>query len=111
MLLTSITRREDCFCLGVLLSTFSAQVELVVKNLPVNVGDVCSADRNPGLGRFPQRSAWQPTQVFLPENPMNREAWQITVHRVTKSWIQSDLAHITDLYAENHPSTQFNPWS
>ena len=64
-----------------------------------------------GWEDFPRGVHGSPLQYSCLENPMNREAWQITVHRVTKSWIQSDLAHITDLYAENHPSTQFNPWS
>ena len=40
----------------------------------------------PGLGRFPWRRAWQPTPLFLPENPMDRGASGATVHRVTKSW-------------------------
>ena len=26
------------------------------------------------------------TPVFLPQNPMNRGAWQATVHGVAKSW-------------------------
>ena len=30
-------------------------------------------------------SAWKPTPVLLPENPMDREAWWATVHRVAKS--------------------------
>ena len=34
-----------------------------VKNLPANAGDV---GLTPGLGRFPWRSKWQPTPVFLP---------------------------------------------
>ena len=32
------------------------------------------------------RRAWQPTLVFLPGNPMDRGAWQATVHWVAKSW-------------------------
>ena len=32
------------------------------------------------------RRAWQPTPVFLLENPMDRGVWQATVRRVTKSW-------------------------
>ena len=32
------------------------------------------------------RRAWQPTPYSCLENPMDREAWQATVHRVTKSW-------------------------
>ena len=30
------------------------------------------------------RRNWQPTPVFLLENPMDRGAWQATVHGVTK---------------------------
>ena len=33
----------------------------------------------------PWRRAWQPIPVVLLENPMDRGAWQATVHRVTKS--------------------------
>ena len=34
------------------------------------------------------RRAWQPTPMFLPENPMDRGAWWAIVHRVAKSWTQ-----------------------
>ena len=40
---------------------------LVVKNLPANAGDVRDTGWIPGSGRFPSRSAWQSTPVFLPE--------------------------------------------
>ena len=33
------------------------------------------------------RRKWQPTPVFLPRNPMDRGAWRIIVHGVTKSCI------------------------
>ena len=42
----------------------------------------------PESGRFSWRRAWQPISVFLLENPMDRGAWQATVHGVTKSQIQ-----------------------
>ena len=29
------------------------------------------------------RRTWQPTPVFLPENPMDRGAWWATVHQQT----------------------------
>ena len=29
---------------------------------------------------------WQPSPIFLLENPMDRGAWCTTVHGVTKSW-------------------------
>ena len=33
----------------------------------------------PGSGRFPQRRKWQPTPVFLMDNPTDRGAWWATV--------------------------------
>ena len=27
----------------------------------------------------PERRKWQPTPIFLPENPMDREAWGTTI--------------------------------
>ena len=52
----------------------------------------CRRHKRPGfdpwVGRIPWRRAWQPTLVLLPGNPMDRGAWQATVHRVTKSCIQ-----------------------
>ena len=46
----------------------------------------------PSLGR-----KWQPTAVFLPENPMDRGAWWATVDGVAKSW--------TGLSARTHAHT------
>ena len=37
---------------------------------------------------MPWRRAWQPTPVFLPENPMDRGARRFTVHRAAKSQTQ-----------------------
>jgi len=41
--------------------------------------------RRPWVGKILWRRAWQPTQVVLPENPMETRAWQATVHRTLKS--------------------------
>ena len=38
---------------------------------------------DPWVGKIPWRRKWQPTQVFLPENPMDRGACQATSHRVS----------------------------
>ena len=38
------------------------------------------------VGKIPQSRKWQPAQVLLLENSMDRGAWQATVHGVTKSW-------------------------
>ena len=44
----------------------ASQVALVVKNLPVNAGDLRDGSTIPGSGRSPWRREWQPTPVFLP---------------------------------------------
>ena len=41
---------------------------------------------NPGLGRSPGEGNGNPLQYSCLENPMDRGAWQATVHRVAKSW-------------------------
>ena len=55
---------------------------LVVKNLPANAGDT---DSIPGLGRSPGEGNGNPLQYSCLENPMDRGAWQATVHGVAKS--------------------------
>ena len=40
----------------------------------------------PGLGRSPRDGNGNPLQYSCLENPMDRGAWQATVHGVTKSW-------------------------
>ena len=36
----------------------------------------------------PWRRKWQPTPVFLPENSMDKGAWQAAAREVEKSWTQ-----------------------
>ena len=55
---------------------------LLVKNLPANAGDIRDADSIPGWGRSPGGGHGNPLQYFCLENPMDREAWQATVHGV-----------------------------
>ena len=54
---------------------------LVVKILPANAGDIRDRGLIPGLGRFPGEGPGNPLQDSCLENPMNRGAWQATVHR------------------------------
>ena len=61
------------------------QVTLMVRNLPVNAGDTRDAGSIPGLGRFPGEGNGNPLQDSCLENPVDREAWQATVHGPTKS--------------------------
>ena len=53
----------------------------VVKNLPSNAGNLGSIS---GLGRCPGEGNGYPLQYSCLENPMNRGAWQATVHGVSK---------------------------
>ena len=64
----------------------ASQVALVVKNLPANAGDVRDVGLIPGLGRVPGEGHGDSLQYFYLENPMDRVAWQTTVHRIAKSW-------------------------
>ena len=58
---------------------------IVVKNLPANVGDTRDLASVPGLGRSPGEGNDNPLQYSCLENPMDRGAWQATVHMVAKS--------------------------
>ena len=53
----------------------------VVRNPPANVGDMGSI---PGLGRSPGGGNDKPSQYSCLENPMEKGAWQDTVHGVAK---------------------------
>ena len=58
----------------------------LVKNLPTNAGDVRDLSSITGSGRSLGGGHGNPLQFSCLENPMDRGAWQATVHGVTKSW-------------------------
>ena len=58
---------------------------LVVKNLPANAGDIRDTGLNPGFGRSLGGRHGNPLQYSCLENPTDRGAWWVTIHRVTKS--------------------------
>ena len=53
----------------------------VVKNLPANAGDTRDVGSIPGLGRSPGVGNGNLLQYSCLGNPMDRGAWQATVHR------------------------------
>ena len=59
---------------------------LVVKNLPVNAGDIRDVGSISVLGRSPGEGHGNPLQYSCLENHMDRGAWQAIVHRDAKSW-------------------------
>ena len=69
------------------MNKWAAQVALVVKNPPASSGEVREMGSIPGSGRFPGEGNGNPFQLSLLENPMGGGAWQVTVHKVAKSWI------------------------
>ena len=75
----------------------SSQMELVVKNLPDNAGDVRYRGSIPGLGSSPGEGNGNPLQCACLENSMDRVTWQALVHGVakTRTWL-SDLAQHID---------------
>ena len=58
---------------------------LVVKNPTANAGDIKDAGSIPELGTSPGGGNGNLLRYSCLENPMDRGAWRVTVHRVTKS--------------------------
>ena len=71
-----------------------------VKASAYNAGDAGSIPGSPGEGNG------NPLQYSCLENPMDREAWQATVHGVAKSWTRlSDFTHSLTLILLSFSST------
>ena len=58
-----------------------------------SVYDAGDSSSIPGLGRSLGEGNGNPLQYCCLENPMDRGAWQATVHRVTKSQAQLSNSH------------------
>ena len=54
----------------------------VVNNLPANAGAAGDVGSTPGLGRSPGKGNGNPLQHSCWDSPMDRGAWQATVHVV-----------------------------
>ena len=63
----------------------ASQMALVVKDPPANVGDIRDAGWIAESGRSLGGRYGNPLQYTGLENPMDRGAWQATVHRVPKT--------------------------
>ena len=68
---------------------------LLVKNLPANAGDIRDEGLISGSGRSPGGGHGNTLQYSFLKNPMDREAWRATVHRVIKSrtWLKQLSMH------------------
>ena len=68
--------------------TGASQEALVVKNLPANAGDIRDVGSIPGSVRSPGEGHGNPLQYSCLENPRDRGACRVIVHRVAKSQTQ-----------------------
>ena len=64
----------------------------MLKNPPANAGDLRDRGSIPGSGRSLGVENGNPLQYSYLRNPMDRGAWQATVHGTTK---QSDMTVVT----------------
>ena len=64
---------------------WDSQVALVVNNPPANARDKSGEGLIPGLEISPGGGHGNPFQYSCLEDPMDREVWWATVHRVAKS--------------------------
>ena len=82
-----LNRIEGClaFVLGAFVMT------IVIKNLPANAGDIRDVGSIPGLGRSSGEGNGKSLQYSCLENPIDRGAWQATVHGVA----ESDMTEVT----------------
>ena len=58
----------------------------MVNNLPANVGGTRDSGSKPESGRSSGVGNGNQLQYSCLENSTGREAWQATVHEITKSW-------------------------
>ena len=66
--------------------TLVIQSSLVAQMVKVSAYYVGDPGSIPGSGRSPGEGNGNPFQYSCLENPMDRGAWQATVHGVAKSW-------------------------
>ena len=65
----------------------------LVKNPPANIGDTRDAGSIPGSGRSPGVGNGNPLHYYCLQNPMDKGAWQTTVHGVTKELDMTEHTH------------------
>ena len=64
---------------------WASQVALVVKNPSANTRDMRDMGSIPGSGGSHGEGHGNPLQYSCLDNPMDRGAWQATIHRVAMS--------------------------
>ena len=72
----------------------------VEKNLHANARDIGNMDLIPGSGRSPGGRNGNPLQYSCLESPMDRGAWQVTVHGITESDTSEQLSTHTHTHGQ-----------
>ena len=72
----------------------------MVKNSPVNAGDLRGTGSILGSGRSPGREYGNPLWYSCLENSMDKGAWQATVYSITKSWTR--LKRVSTQHTSTH---------
>ena len=67
------------------------QMVLALKNLPANAGGIRNTGSIPGMGQSLGEGNGYPLQCSCLEKPMDRRAWQATVHGITESNMTEQL--------------------
>ena len=78
------------------------------KESACDAGDIKDVGSIPELGRSPGGGHGNPLQYSCLESPMDREAWQATVHRVSNSQTQlKQLSTRVHAHTHTHTHTQY----
>ena len=83
---------------------------LVVNNLPANAGDIRDVGSIPGLGRSLGGRHGSPLPCSCLENPMEKGAWQATVHRVIKNQTWLNRLNLHTHQTEGEPKVLLCSW-
>ena len=78
------------------LAIANSQVVQVANSLPADAGVLRDAGSIPGSRRSFGRGHGNPFQYSCLENPMDRGAWQASVHRVTE-WERTEVTEYTQV--------------
>ena len=82
---------------------------LIDKESTCNAGNEGDSGSIPGSGRSPGGEHGNPLQYSCLENPMDREAWQATVHQVKELDTTEATEHACTVIAEPQPIRRNSP--
>ena len=73
---------------------------------PAIAGDIRDVNSTPGSGRSPGGGHGNPFQYSCLENPIDRGAWQATIHSITKSWTRRKQLNTAHYHGRNRAHSQ-----